>query len=120
MSPHKEYIDLLPKVNDHHIMLWTTDELKLLEGSDLEEVVKVFKPSVEFRFEILLHVIKDFGVWQKHSLFEWSEAHALFMSRHFGERTDYTDTRFMAPLADLFNHKNLADPNPMDQINCFG
>ena len=83
LSSHKEYIELLPKVNNSHIMLWTEDELKLLDGSSLEEVVKVFKPNVEYRFEMLLHLLPDFGQWQKHSLFDWTEAHVLFTSRNF-------------------------------------
>ena len=85
LSSHKEYIELLPKVNNSHVMLWTEDELELLTGSSLDELRYVFKPNVEWRFEMLLRLVPDFGVRQKHSLVDWTEAHVLFTSRNFDD-----------------------------------
>ena len=99
----------MPKVNDTHYLLWTDDELKLLEGTDIDLGVKIGKPKLQARYERILDLMPDFGL--KHSFYDWLEAHVLFASRNFSYPKENSKGRVsvIVPLADLFNHNIPAD-----------
>ena len=102
MSEWQDFFALQPKIWDTEITLWTTDEVRMLEGSKVGEAIPIMKDALLKKYDMIAEKIPDFSL--KYSVRDWLEVNAADTSRRYGNRP--SGSSVLLPLGDLFNHAN--------------
>jgi hypothetical protein len=107
-SPWKPWINVLPK-SYNSCLFWTRNELKLLEGSNLHQIITLHKQQLESEYVTVVRqtLAKRFPLIFKPSVYtedEWMWAMATVFSRATEGLVDGGEQRYIIPFMDMANH----------------
>jgi hypothetical protein len=102
-SKWKHYINVFPRGFNYFPLFYTDEEFKELEGSPIIDKIKNTNVEQKNNFDSMLKVAPELS---KFTFQEFKEMMMLVQSRLFGVTLNGKDRECMAPLADMFNHKN--------------
>ena len=101
-SKWKNYLSILPKNYTNFPIFYTSDELKLLEGSPFLQQVLDKLRDIETDYKSIISACPEF---EKYSFKEFCEMRMAVSSRIFGIKLNGKKTDCFAPFADMLNHK---------------
>jgi histone-lysine N-methyltransferase SETD3 len=99
-SPWKPQLDVLPRSFPTHPYFFQEEELALLKGSFLRELVDIQRRSLAAEHASLCERVPGFD---RFSLDDFAWAHFSVVSRTFGVKQDGRQVECQVPLADMIN-----------------
>ena len=105
-SEWKWFLDTLPQSMEEHPLLYTPDEIHLLDGTQAQARIASTHHSLRKAYKLISDSVEGFS--DRHSWAQFLHAYLLVATRSFVS-TEGTKPTTMAPLADMANHSTQAN-----------